>query len=157
MRFVLGLVALVLASPTISASSGRVVDIPERAKGADTVVVGTILDVYSALQTNGHGDQLIVSRAVVLVEETLKGQSAATTISVDVEGGTVGDLTLRVSDMPAVATGERATFFLTRGNAGVSVPYLRGLGILKLDTNERVPGSSLTLAEIRRMVRGSQK
>ncbi len=157
MRFVLGLVAVVTASQVLSAANGRPVDIPERAKGADSVVVGTIVDVQASFKTNRHGDQLIVSRAVVLVEETMKGRSGQTTVEVDVEGGTVGDLTLEVSDMPMIAAGERAAFFLTRGESGAQVPHLRGLGILKLDRTERVHGSSLTLSEIRRMVHGTQR
>ena len=156
MRFVFGLVAALTASQVLSAASGRPVDIPERAKGAESVVVGTVVDVQTSFRTNRHGDRLIVSRAVVQVEETMKG-SGMTTVEVDVEGGTVGDLTLQVSDMPSIATGERAAFFLTAGEAGAKVPHLRGLGVLKLDRTERVPGSSLTLSEIRRMVHGSQR
>ena len=156
MRLVIGLLAVLTVSPVLSASNGRLVDIPERAKGAESVIVGTVVDVHSSFRTNRHGDQLIVSRAVVLVEETLKGRSATTTVEVDVEGGTIGDLSLQVSDMPSIAAGERAAFFLTPGESGANVPHLRGLGILKLDRNEQVPGSSLTLSEIRRMVRGSR-
>jgi hypothetical protein len=154
MRWALALVA-VIAVPQALIANERPVDIPERAKGSETVVVGTVLDVHSSYQSNRFGDQVIVSRAVVLVEETMKGR-AVTTVEVDVEGGTVGNVTLQVSDMPSLAAGERAAFFLNRGDKGVHQPHLRGLGILKLDTAGRVPGSSLTLSEIRRKVRGSQ-
>ena len=157
MRSVLTVLGIILTVPVLSASSGRPVDIAERAKGAETVIVGTVVDVYSSFQRNSHGDQLIVSRALVTVEETLKGQSKTTTLSVEVEGGTVGDLTLKVSDMPSLAAGHRAAFFLTTGQSGAHVPHLRGLGIVKLDSSNRVPGSSLTLSEIRRMVQASQR
>lgn len=157
MRVVLCLCAVLAAPQVLSASNGRLVDIPERAKGAETVVVGTVVDVHSSFRTNASGDQLIVSRAVVLVDEQLKGPGQSSTIEVDIEGGTVGDLTLTVSDMPSIAIGERATFFLNRGESGVHVPHLRGLGILKLDKHGRVPGSSLTLTQIRRMTNGSQR
>jgi hypothetical protein len=36
------------------------------------------------------------------------------------------------------------------------VPHLRGQGLLKLDRSGRVPGSSLTLQEIRRTVAAAQ-
>jgi len=44
---------------------------------------------------------LIVSTVVLDVVETLKGP-AAPTLNVSVEGGTVGDLTLTVSDLPSL-------------------------------------------------------
>ena len=64
----------------------------------------------------------------------------------------VGDLTLHVSDQEPLAPGERAVFFLTRGPRGAFRPHLRGLGLLKLDSTNRIPGTSLTLDEIRRAV-----
>ena len=155
MRCAFALLAVLLSPQALGASNGRPVDIPERAKGSETVIVGTVVDVHSSYRSNKFGDLLIVSRAVVLVEETMKGR-AVTALEVDVEGGTIGDLTLRVSDMPTLASGERAAFFLKSGEKGAHQPHLRGLGILKLDANERVLDSSLTLPEIRRMVRGSQ-
>ena len=154
MRFALSLFAVITASQVFAA--GQPVDIPGRAKGADTVIVGTVLDVDSSWRSNKYGDRLIVSRATVLIEETIKGRHTVTSVDVDVEGGTIGELSLKVSDMPTLTAGERAAFFLARGEAGVHVPHLRGLGILKLDKDERVPGSSLTLQEIRRLVRGSK-
>ena len=157
MRFAASLAVMVAAAQVMSASSGRPVDIPERARGAETIVVGTIVDTNSSFRTNAHGDQLIVTRAVVLVEEVLKGRNTATAIEVDVDGGSVGELTLSVSDMPTVAAGERATFFLARGEAGAHVPHLRGLGILKLDGDDRVRGSSLALRDIKRMVASTQR
>lgn len=157
MKFAAGLVAIIASAQVVAASSGRPIDIPERARGAESVVVGTIIDTSSSLRTNQHGDQLIVTRAVVEVEEVLKGRPASTTIEVDVEGGTIGDLTLLVSDMPMVAAGERATFFLSRGEAGAHVPHLRGLGILKLADNDVVPGTSLALREIKRLVASTQR
>jgi hypothetical protein len=73
-------------------------------------------------------------------------------VDVDVEGGTIGSLTLHVSDQLTFAPGERAAFFLKRTARGKLVPHLRGQGLLKLDRSNRVPGSSLTLEQIRREV-----
>ena len=42
-------------------------------------------------------------------------------------------------------------FFVTRGKKGEFKPHLRGQGILKLDPQDRVPNSSLTLSDVRRM------
>jgi hypothetical protein len=77
-------------------------------------------------------------------------------VGVDVEGGTIGDLTLRVSDMPTFQRGERAVFFLSQGPVGNLVPHRRGLGVLKLDAQGRIRGSNVTLAEVRAAVRASR-
>jgi len=37
------------------------------------------------------------------------------------------------------------------------MPHLKGLGILKLETNNQVRGSSLRLDDIRRMAQGAGK
>jgi hypothetical protein len=132
------------------------VDIPARARGAERVVVGTIVSVQSAFEKNAFGDELIISHTLVEIDQNLKGTSATPFVDVDIEGGTVGTVTLKVSDLPTVQRGERAVFFLDRrGSSTVHVPHLRGLGILKLDADDVVPGSSLTLDQIRTMVRGA--
>jgi hypothetical protein len=92
-----------------------------------------------------------------MIEDNLKGASREAMLSVDVEGGTVGDLTLEVSDMPSVRQGERAVFFLRRSAGGKHVPHLRGQGIIKLQSDDKVHGTSLTLDAIRSMVRGAQQ
>ena len=127
------------------------VPLAERARGADRVVVGQVTSVTPQWQVNEFGDRLIVSTVHVAVTETLKGD-ATSTLDVDVEGGTIGSLTLHVSDQVTFAPGDRATFFLKRAARGRFVPHLRGQGLLKLDGSNRVPGSSLTLEQIRREV-----
>jgi hypothetical protein len=85
------------------------------------------------------------------VEESLKGRPDPS-VEIDVLGGTVGDLTLEVSTLPRLSRGERAVFFLARDKqTGRLIPHLRGQGILKLDPNDRVKGSSLDLNTIREL------
>ena len=143
------LLAVAALSPTVHAQVP--VPVAERARGADRVVVGQVTSVTPQWQVNEFGDRLIVSTVHVTVTETLKG-NATPTVDVDVEGGTIGSLTLHVSDQITFAPGERATFFLKRTARGRFVPHLRGQGLLKLDRSNRVPGSSLTLEQIRREV-----
>lgn len=148
----LSVVSLIcLGAATVSASNGPEVDIATRAKGAKKVVVATVVDVQSTFDANEYGDRLIVSHALLQVDETMKG-TAEQAVTVTVEGGTVGDLTLKVSDMPMMVTGDRAVMFLDESNRGGYVPHFRGLGVLKLDSGDRVAGTSLTLGEIRTMV-----
>ena len=147
-------VALVCVSAsTVRAEVGPPTDLAAHSRGAGKVVVARISGVHSAFATNRFGDQLIVSNAVLEVLETLKGAPQAVT-TVTVEGGTVGDLTLRVSDMQELKEGERAVFFLDAD--GISnVPHGRGRGILKLDDGDRVKGSALTLDQVKDAVRGA--
>jgi hypothetical protein len=130
------------------------VPIPDRAHGAERVVVATVANTTASYERNRFGDELIVTRAQLAVEEALKGTPDAVILTV--EGGTVNGMTMRVSDLPTLGRGERAVFFLTPGPGGEFKPHMRGLGILKLDGNT-VRGSSLTVDEIRRVVRGAGK
>jgi hypothetical protein len=131
------------------AQHGPAVPLAERARGAERVVVGRVASVSPVWQVNEFGDRLIVSVVNVTVNETLKGE-ARSSVTVEIEGGTIGDLTLRVSDQTSVVPGERAVFYLRRNRRGAFVPHLRGQGLLKLDRFDRVEGSSLTLETVRR-------
>jgi hypothetical protein len=139
----------------LSAADGPNVDIPARARGASSVVVATVANVSASFERNQYGDQLIVSHLNLQVEETMKGPKGAV-VSMDLEGGSVGDLSLKVSDLPTLNPGERAVFFLEDKPGGGHQPHLRGLGILKLDSSDRVRGSNLSVADIRAMVRGAR-
>lgn len=121
----------------------------DRASGAEHVVIGRVTAVDPQWQVTDFGDRLIVSVVRVAVSETLKG-GAGRTVEVDIEGGSIGDLTLHVSDQVTMQPGDRAVFYLERSPRGRIVPHLRGQGVIKLDAAGRVPGSSLTLDVIRR-------
>jgi hypothetical protein len=154
-------IALVLlmsgsTAATSFAQHGRPEDVQTRAKGAQKVVVATVMSVTPTFETNKWGDRLIVSHADLKVEESLKG-NAAQVLSLDVEGGTVGGLTLTVSDMEAIAPGERGVFFVDETRPGTHVPHHRGNGILKLDKAGRVNDSNVTLDDVKRQVREGQK
>lgn len=130
--------------------------IQSRAQGAERVVVASLETVYATYDRNEFGDDLIVSRAWVRVREVMKGSGLGVGqgFEMEVEGGTVGDITLRVSDMPGIAPGDEAILFLTRDRRGRIVPYLRGLGILKLDTRGRVAGTEVTVEDLRPVLQG---
>jgi hypothetical protein len=145
-------VAITLLGPAaaVVVAQDRVdVPLPERHQGAERVVVGRVATITGVWRQNEFGDRLIYSVVHVTVDETLKGQ-AQPAVDVEVEGGTVGDLTLRVSDMTPLKPGDRAVFYLKRSSRGTLVPHLRGQGLLKLDASDRVVGSSDTLTQVRR-------
>lgn len=155
MRAALVLLLVCATSTMTSASIGRPTDLETRARGAARIVVAVVTDMQARFDVNEHGDQLIVTQVMLSVDESLKG-SGSSVVAVDVEGGTIGDLTLRVSDMPTFQRGERAVFFLSQGPVGNLVPHRRGLGVLKLDAQGRIRGSNVTLAEVRAAVRASR-
>lgn len=147
------LVGVCLAAASATASTGRPLDVDSRSRAAQKVVVATVREVAGRFAVNEFGDRLIMSRVWLDVEETLKGLHAPV-LAVDVEGGSVGDLRLEVSDMPIMQTGDRAVFFLdVRGD--VHTPNGRGHGVLKVDQAQRVIGHGLTLADVRARVRGA--
>ena len=111
----------------------------ERARGAQRIVVGRVVGA----RPRASGTSRRRPDRVALHAPGRGGVKGGTVTEalVDVEGGTLGGLTLRVSDLPQMVTGDRAVFFLDpKPQApGVDVPHLRGLGILKLDAENRVP------------------
>ena len=135
------------------AAQGRAVPLEERAQGASQIVVATVTSVTPRWAENAFGDRLIISRSSLRVAETLKGV-AAPSVSMDIEGGTLDGLTLRVSNLPALEPGSRAVFYLNAmAGGGVYRPHLAGLGILELDDTDFVRGSSLRLDTVRATVR----
>lgn len=155
-RIVPPIAAWLLAIVPIAASSTPPVDVATRARGADRVVVAAVDRVTAGYERNRFGDELIVSHAEVVISEVLKGRDTGLgeRVVMDLEGGTVGDITLTVSDLPSLKPGERAVLFLRQNASGRYTPYMRGLGILKLDTRNNVAGSTVSLDDIRARVQG---
>ena len=153
MKSWLAVAMVCVSASTARAEIGPPTDVAAHSRGAGKVVVARVSTVHSTFATNRFGDQLIVSNAVLEVLDTLKGNPQAVT-TVTVEGGTVGDLTLRVSDMQELKEGDRAVFFLDDDGTG-HVPHGRGRGILKLDDGDKVQGSNLTLQQVKDAVRGA--
>ena len=151
-KTLLALVAACTTASVVTATSERPVPIAERAKGAETIVVAKVIEVTASFERNDFGDRIIISHAFLHVEEALKG-APAQVIPLDVEGGTVDGITLKVSDMESIATGDRAVFFVTRSRRGVAVPHLRHNGIVKLDATNHVRGTNLTIDDIKSQVR----
>lgn len=150
--FAAALLLLALLFPSTIAAQRLNVPAAERASGAEQVVIGHVASVTPMWQDNDFGDRLIISVVHVIVDETLKG-SAQSAIDVEVEGGTIGSLTLKVSDLDTFARGDRAIFYLQHNRRGGLIPHRRGLGLQKLDAASRVIGSGVTLDQVRRDVR----
>lgn len=156
MRTGFALLAVCATVATTAASMEGPVDITGRAKGAQKIVVAVVEDISPRFDVNEFGDRLIISQTWVRVSETLKG-SSVNVLPVDVEGGTIGDLTLAVSDLPALHKGDRAVFFLDSTASGGNKLHGRGQGVMKLDSGDRVQGSNMMLSDVRALVRASAR
>ena len=154
MRRLIPFVAVGLAAAAVSASVDPSVDVGAQAKGAARVVVATVMDVQSAPGKNEFGDELILSHVTLRVDETLKGPQTPTVV-MTLEGGSVGDVTLEVSDMPSLEKGQRAALFISPSRGASHIPYGRGAGVMKLD-GDRVVDTNLTLGDIRAAVKAAQ-
>ena len=145
---------LCLVSATIAYAQGPQVGMDIRAKEAAHVVVATVVDMTSRYGTNDHGDRLIYSDVVAEVSETWKG-APTNIVIVTVEGGAIGGVALRVSDMPEMRKGERILYFLDPTTDGHWVPHRRALGIVKVDGTERLDRGQMTLAQARAQIRSA--
>lgn len=147
--------AICVTAVAVRAAVDSPLEITERARGANKVVLATVTDVEAELGENEFGDQLILSSVTMQVDETLKGTHESTVV-VTLEGGTVGDLTLEVSDMPILSRGQRAVVFLASTPSGKYLPHGRGAGVLRLNAGNHAPDANLTLDDIRAAVKAAQ-
>jgi hypothetical protein len=105
----------------VSDAAVRSLSLEQMFSRADRVVVGRVSRVESRWAEWVGVGRVIVTRCTITVEEALGGRSGenrVNEIEVEVPGGSVGDLTLVVSDSPALIDGERAVFFLVAGDDG---------------------------------------
>jgi hypothetical protein len=154
-RLGIGVVVMCGLMPSLSAQEGPAVPIEERARGAARIVVATVVDTAARYDRNEFGDEVIITRARLSIDEAIKGSVDELTLSL--EGGTVDGITMRVSTLPTLVKGERAVFFVVPARGGEFQPHLQGQGILKLDRTDRIRGTSVTLGEIRRLVASADK
>jgi hypothetical protein len=147
---------LALLVATTAYAQTDAASVAERARGASRIVVARVMEVTPRFGTNAAGDRLIFSDILLEVSETLKG-TPASLVTMTIEGGAIGDLSLEVSDMPAVKRGDLGIYFLQPGRPGEWLPHQRGAGILKMDAAGRVEKSSLSLAQARALVRNALK
>ena len=156
-RFAWCLAAAVVCSLTgVASSEAQDADVAQRAQGSQKVVVAKVMGTAARWHRNEFGDRLIVSEVRLAVEETLKGTPAAG-LSMDIEGGTLDGVTLRVSSAPQLQVGERAIFFLEATASGGFTPHLKGQGVQKLDSRNQVAGTGLHLDDVRRQVHAADR
>lgn len=85
---------------------------------AAAIVVGTVVSRRAEWESYG-ASRLIITKITVAIEQSLKG-SLPSTVVLEVAGGTIGDQTLTVSDVPEFRVGDRDVLFLNNHPHAIS-------------------------------------
>lgn len=81
----------------------------ELANSADLVISGEVTDTESFWSEDG---KIILTSATVSVENTIKGDPTKNTVTVEHEGGEIGGIGLKVSDISPLVKGEKIVLLL---------------------------------------------
>ena len=102
-----------LLAGVVAASSTTVIQptFDELVTRAQLIFQGEVADRRSEWETSSQG-RSIITRVTFNVASVLKGQ-AGTTVQLTFLGGTVGETTLHVSDMPQFLVGDRDVLFVS--------------------------------------------
>jgi hypothetical protein len=146
------LISLAIAAFANADPRAERAELARRLRKSQKAVVGTVVDVQPRMERTQFGDVLIVSQLSIHVAETLRGP-ATQMVQTDIEGGTLGDYTMEVSDLPRLKPGARAVFLLLSKQGGGTELSERGAGILQLAADDTIPGSSLSLDDVREAAR----
>lgn len=86
----------------------------ELKQDSDLIVVGQVEDTESFWSEDGT---IIMTRASVVAEDTVMGTTPPERVWVEYEGGTIGEIGLKVSDISPLEKGERVLLFLREGKS----------------------------------------
>ena len=85
-------------------------------KNSDAVIMGEVQDIEAFWSKDGKA---IISRATVLVSSVSKGTVPEKTVIVEYEGGEIGDIGFKVSDVSPMNQGDRVVLFLKHGKSRI--------------------------------------
>jgi hypothetical protein len=86
----------------------------ELTRASDVVLEGEVKNVKTYWSKDGN---TIFTRAIILDSYIIKGRVAQKQIIVEYEGGEIGDIGLRVSDVAPLRRGEKVILFLKSGKS----------------------------------------
>ncbi|MFH1862029.1 MAG: hypothetical protein ABH878_04375 [bacterium] len=157
MKRVLQMVTLaaVVSGLLVGSSSALLPDFSkeELITNAEGIVLGQVRDLRCAWNED-HSQ--IFTYVTVAVEEQLKGSSSSSEILVQIPGGTVGEITLTVTDTPTLERGMRVilhTFFQDTGYLWI---YGWEKGALVVENNA-IPVYQMTVDQFRQLVQSVQE
>lgn len=86
----------------------------ELVKTSEIIVIGEVEDVKAQWSKDG---KTIFTSASIVISDVIRGNIAQKKIIVEYEGGEVGDIGLRVSDVSPLSNGEKVILFLRSGKS----------------------------------------
>lgn len=104
---------------------------------AGSIVVATVVSRRAEWEAYG-ASKLIITKITLAVEQSVKGSMPGTLV-IEVVGGTIGDQTLRVSDVPEFRVGDRDVLFLNNHPHAVSPVVGSDQGLFRI-INESATG-----------------
>jgi len=124
--------------PAIARAQEEAVTFAELVKRAQHIFVGEVVAVGS-FRADRRGEARIRTRVTFSVDDRLRGSGIVTVL--EFLGGTVGDLTLEVADMPRFSVGERYVVFALDGDRWVNpvVGFTQGLLRVSQDARDGTP------------------
>lgn len=135
--------ALLVPSGARSADDALIAKLTTDLQAATTVVVGV---VRGSRPVRGAND-FITSTHTVQRTRVLKGVHAAGYLTITIPGGTVGDLTMGVSYLPALQPGDKVLLLLDA--AGKLRP---GQTVYRLTATDNLEHSSVSLATVQGLI-----
>jgi hypothetical protein len=134
-RPILGVsLALCLFASIASAQTEEAVSFPQLVERAQHIFVGQVVAVDSFRADRRDGAR-IRTRVTFSVDEKLRGSGLVTML--EFLGGTVGDLTQEVADMPRFSIGERYVVFALDGDRWVNPLVGSSQGLLRVSRDAR--------------------
>ncbi len=86
----------------------------ELTRGSESVIIGEVEDTEAQWSKDG---KTIFTKAFIVVNEIIRGRTLQKRITIEYEGGEIGDIGLKVSDVAPLEKGERVLLFLKSGKS----------------------------------------
>lgn len=108
----LTMIYFLLSSMSLAVMKGLGTD--ELTRGSESVITGEVEDTESRWSKDGR---TIFTKAFILVNENIRGKILQKRITVEYEGGEIGDIGLKISDVAPLEKGENVLLFLKSGKS----------------------------------------
>ena len=160
-RWAFVLVAALATQEAAWSATVRKLELTEVRDRAESIFAGTVTGIT---QRVGDTGKMVWTDYAIEVDDLLKGPARGASTTLSFAGGTVGDLSIGVSDVPHLSVGDRCVFFVASGEHLAAPTVGWGQGLYRIqearteDTSRQLlisfDGEPLQLAEDGRLLRG---
>ena len=113
-RILFVILCLCIMMPFISSQSSAIMigmGTEELTRESEVIIRGEVAEVKAQWSEDG---KTIITRANIVITNIIKGETISNMITVEYEGGEIGEIGLRVSDVSPLNTGEDVILFLNK-------------------------------------------